>query len=235
MYQLCIYKIHVYKNRICSARLIVGFLLAIFSIGVLAEPYSWKLEKDDEGIKIYTATIDGSDFRAFRASMTVTATLNQVVAMHVDPDTVSEWLYDCKKSELIKKVKENEYYIYYVSDAPWPVQDRDYVLHSTITQNPDNHIVTINFDAVTDYMETSDECVRMAKVAGYWRFEPKSGGKVYIEYQVHADPNGAIPAWLANSAVVEQPFETMKTIRVQMLKQKYVEADVAFITEPEGR
>jgi hypothetical protein len=44
--------------------------------------------------------------------------------------------------------------------------------------------------------------------------------------------NGALPSWLANAAVVEQPFETMKTIRQHMINEKYVNAQLSFIREP---
>ncbi len=216
------------------------FTLICMLMGVLfvhtqelsAEVLAWKLEKEADGISIYTASVEGSDFKAFRAVMEVTASLNQMVSMHTDPDNISEWLYDCKKSELIKKVKDNEFYIYYVSDAPWPVQDRDYVLHSVITQDPDTYVAMINFKSETSITKNSEECVRMAEVTGYWQFKPLKAGKVRIEYQVHADPNGALPSWLANAAVVEQPFETMKTIRQHMINEKYVNAQLSFIREP---
>lgn len=211
------------------------FCLSIAANNVaLADDFNWKLEKDAEGIRVYTASVEGSNFKAFRAEMEVVGTLSQLVSMHTDPSNISEWLYDCKKSELIKKVEDNEYYIYYVSDAPWPVQDRDYVLHSVITQNPDTFVVSIDFNAVAEIVDNSEECVRMAEVVGYWHFLPMAGGRVRIEHQVHADPNGAIPSWLANVAVVDQPFETMKTIREQMHLPKYLNSRLSFVREPGG-
>ncbi len=214
-------------------RYFLGMLLCLVSVMVLAETgTAWKLEKNEDGIKVYTARIDGSDFKAFKASMEIDATLKQIVSMHLDPDDIAEWLYDCKKSELLKKVDENEYYIYYVSEAPWPVQDRDYVLHSVITQSAHDKSVKIAFESVTGFKEESEECVRMATVTGHWLFKPMNNGKINVEYFVHADPNGELPAWLANAAVVEQPFKTLKTIRNKINQPKYVNAQVSFICEP---
>lgn len=198
-----------------------------------AEGETWKLEKSEDGIKVYTARVEGSEFKAFKAYMDVNAGMDQLVSMHLDPEDIQDWLYDCKKAKLVKKVMDNEYYIYYVSDAPWPVKDRDYVLHSIIRQNPEDFSVTIAFESVSGLMDQKEECVRMAQVKGYWLFRPIANQKIRIEYQVHADPNGSLPAWLANAAVVDQPFNTMKSIRDKLGQSKYKKASVAFICEPD--
>jgi hypothetical protein len=36
---------------------------------------------------------------------------------------------------------------------------------------------------------------------------------VLVAYQIHADPGGSIPGWLANATVVDTPFKTLKNLR----------------------
>jgi len=37
--------------------------------------------------------------------------------------------------------------------------------------------------------------------------------KTSVTYQVHADPGGAIPVWLANATAVDTPYDTLKNLR----------------------
>ena len=37
--------------------------------------------------------------------------------------------------------------------------------------------------------------------------------KTKTTYQLHADPGGNIPAWLANQTVVDMPYATMERLK----------------------
>ncbi len=186
------------------------FLLISLSI---PSTEAWELQKDAKGIQIYTQQVEGSEFKAFRGTTTVNATPHQLLDILMDPESMPEWLHDCKKSELVKKVSDNEYYVYYVTDAPWPVSDRDYVLHSVIEKNARDDSITIQFDAVAELKESTDSCVRVTQIVGHWKFTPQSNTTSLIEYETHADPNGELPSWLANSFVIDQPYETLTNLK----------------------
>jgi hypothetical protein len=38
-----------------------------------------------------------------------------------------------------------------------------------------------------------------------------------VSYQIHADPGGWVPVWLANLTVVRMPFKTLRGLRRQVL------------------
>lgn len=52
---------------------------------------------------------------------------------------------------------------------------------------------------------------------GFWRFIPEKEGRIKVIYQIHADPGGDIPSWLANAVAVDSPFNTLKNM-LKMLK-----------------
>ncbi|WP_097458777.1 START domain-containing protein [Mangrovitalea sediminis] len=211
-----------------SVSLLLSALLALHSLAASA----WDLAKKNDGIEVYTELPKGSEFKAFYAITHVHASLHQLVAMQLHLDSQPDWIQDCKKSELVKRVSDREFYVYYVTHAPWPVDDRDYVLHSVIDQDPKSLVVTVNFQGVDNVLARTQSCVRAAKVEGFWRFTPEPGHQVKVEYQVHADPSGDVPAWLANSFVVDQPFQTLEKLRQHVDDPRYRNARVAFITEP---
>jgi hypothetical protein len=182
---------------------------------------AWTLEHDKHGIQIFTKAMAGSSFKAFRGTVTVNTSLLNVVAHHVDLQAMPEWLQDCRKSELISEVNGRDFYLYQQTDAPWPVADRDYVLHMQFEQDPETYVVLITFEATQAFNKSDKDCVPITELSGYWRFTPKTENQVLIEYETYADPAGDIPSWLANAFVVDQPLGTLKKLRKRLQNHIY--------------
>lgn len=198
-----------------------AYLVLIFII-FCSNSYAWNLEHDKNGIQIYTKDIAGSDFKAFRGKTIINSDLINVIAHQVNIESMSEWLQDCSKSELISQLNGQEIYIYQRTSAPWPVSDRDYVLHMKITQDPEDYSVLITFEASSEFSKSDVDCVQVTQLTGYWRFTPIEENKVLVEYETAADPAGQIPSWLANSFVVDQPLGTLKNIKKRVESKRYI-------------
>lgn len=212
------------------ASLICSFFL--LSCLIALPSFAWNLEVESEGVKIYTKEIPGSSFKAFRGEMTLQASLKSLAAHLMDAEAMADWLHDCSKSELISRLEGNEFIVYQEAEAPWPVSNRDYVLHSKIEQDPRSKVVLMSFTAMVEGEKRDDECVRVTDLNGFWRLTPQQGGLVYIEYETHADPGGALPAWLANSFVVDQPLNTLKNLAARVGTPSAVKAEeLSFISE----
>jgi hypothetical protein len=67
--------------------------------------------------------------------------------------------------------------------------------------------------ALPDRLPEKDGVVRIKQSNSYWRVIPTPNGTLRIEYEVAAEPGGNIPDWLANAAITEIPFNTMKNLR----------------------
>ena len=195
----------------------------------------WVLQKEQDGIRIYTRTVSGSDFAAFRGETVLDTDLSTLIAVHTDVDYVKDWLQDCTHSELIGEFDPEGYHAYFRTDAPWPVADRDYVLRYEIDQDPETYAVTLPFETEVAVRPESNECVRMTELTGFWKMTPLGDGRVSVVYEVsRADPAGSLPSWLANAFVVDQPFETLRKLRRQVEQAKYQGRYFEFVTEPEG-
>jgi len=195
--------------------------------------YAWELELDEDGIKVYTQETPGSSFKAFRGETHIKSSLRNLMAHHADIGSMALWLQDCAKSEVLRRISDKNFYIYQRTTAPWPVSDRDYVLHAQISQDPNTFAVTMTFDASTTIEKNNDDCVPVTQLSGYWRFTPQKEGLIFVEYQTHADPSGDLPAWLANSFVVDQPLGTLEKMRQRVENNTYaLPPELAFILEP---
>jgi hypothetical protein len=112
--------------------------------------------------------------------------------------------------------QRNKYYdIYYFRiRAPWPIKDRDGVYKSETSVTNNGKLAHISLSPLGSYLEEKKDLIRMYGGVGYWEIEELPDKNVKITYQFHGDPAGKIPAWLANSVIVSNPFNTLKNLKV---------------------
>ena len=207
-------------------------LALVFLILCSASTYSqeeWKLRKSAEGIDVYTKKVEGSNFEAFRAITRINAPVSSLAAVLYDVGSFTEWMNLTTKSELISRENKSTQIHYIVTDAPWPVTDRDAVFRFQYKYDESNNSLLVLMDALPDQIPEKEHMIRIQHSQGVWKFTPEDHGLVKVEYELHADPNGNIPAWLANSTSVDSPFKTLKAMRLQVKKDRYQDRSFSFM------
>jgi len=190
--------------------IVLPCLIFIFTSG----NSDWKLRKDDAGVEIYTRSIEGSAFQEFKGVITVENTsLYDALEVILDVKNYTDLYPDCIEAKIL--YQEGKYYdIHYFNiRAPWPVKNRDAVYESTTTVSDDGRYAKVSLKPVGDYIKENEESVRMYNGSGFWEVEEDNNKNTRITYQFHADPGGEIPAWLANSVVVSNPYKTLQNLR----------------------
>ncbi|MEZ4924256.1 MAG: START domain-containing protein [Crocinitomicaceae bacterium] len=188
----------------------IVFLLAFNSYGA-----DWVLDKNKDGIKVYTREIPGSDFKEYKGVAFVNASRERVAEVVLRISDYINWFPDCMESKRLKVISPTELIVYYVIDSPWPIKDRDAVVRMNIKDLADKQTILIDFEAATGFKDEVDGIVRVPKSSGYWKFI-SSGEGTKVIYQNHADPGGSVPAWVVNMFVVDAPFETLSAIRTKI-------------------
>ncbi len=193
--------------------------------------YSWDLAKEQNDITVYTRKVVGSRFKEYRAVTKIKATLSSLVALVDDMEACPLWIHTCKKGKLLKRISGMKTYAYTISNAPWPVSDRDAAVCKIISQNPEDRVVTIMIKGVPRYIPERPGLVRVKKIEGYWRFTPLDNDIIEVVYLVHSEPGGSLPSWLVNSVVVDQPYYTLVNMKEAVKRPNYQEARYEFIKE----
>jgi len=177
----------------------------------------WVLAKRADGITVYTRHVSDSPLKAFRGEIDLPTSVERVLAVLGEADTFPDWLPDVADCELLR-ASERERYVYVETEAPWPVWNRDGVFHFTFRRDDpaDGAAATVDVEALPDFVPAREGKVRVPRSDGHWRIEPNAGG-VHVSYEIHADPGGSVPVWLANLTVVRMPFQTMKNLRREVL------------------
>ena len=195
-------------------RLLPLFSLALLalSLGTEVQAQAWALEKEKEGIKVYTRRLEGWGIKEFKGVMQLKGCkVEDLERLLRDVSSHALWMADTKDTKVLRKIGDNEILGYSVNVAPWPVSNRDNVTHYTYRREGSALVVDMK-GKPKDHPEQSG-CVRVSRMQGQWRFEDKGNGSIEVTQQAVADPGGSIPAWLANSAVVDAPFNTLKALR----------------------
>lgn len=203
------------KNLPCFLKAFLILLGILVSVSVFASDATngWDLAKESDGIKVYTRNVSDSDFKEFKGVMQVKTTVDALVALVNDAKACPKWIDTCVEGKVLKKVSDNERYCYTLSEAPWPVSDRDAITHSITNRDEKTGAVTINITGAPNYIPEKKGITRVKMIKAMWSFTPKEDGYVEVVYQVHNDPGGSLPAWLINSVAVTQPFNTLRNMR----------------------
>lgn len=174
---------------------------------------SWELRKDEDGIRVYTMPVEGSSLDAFKAETMMNAKLDRLVTVLQEVSEFPNWMPDCTEAELYEIDGDKQYH-YTLTDAPFPVSDRDAIAVFEYTKEGDN--VKVLVKGLPDYKPAKEDIVRIPELDGYWLLEPAESGKTRVTYQLHASPGGSVPAWLANATAVDSPYETLKNLRARV-------------------
>lgn len=176
-----------------------------------AHAQGWNLVKDEAGIKIYLSDVAGSAYKAYRGVTTVKADMPKLLELQNDAAGSCAWIHECKSQKVLKH-EGDKTWTYAQFNTPWPVTPRDSVMEVTSKQGA-NGSVTRVMHGVPTYAPEEKGFVRVSELEGSWIFTPKAAGEVEVVYEVHTEPGGSVPSWLANKFVVDAPFNTLKNYR----------------------
>lgn len=196
----------------------------------LAQP-EWNLKKDRDGIRVYSRSSDHSKFNEIKAEFIMRARLSQLASVMLDADDHVQWQYSTKSSYLLQRVSESELYFYNEISAPWPVANRDLIVHLKISQDPSSRVMTMLAVCTPGYSPVHPSVVRVPSSRAVWTVTPFSGDSLSVKYVMEIDPGGSVPAWLVNLFASRGPYESFKNLRQQVLLPKYRQARLSFIKD----
>ncbi|WP_297837740.1 START domain-containing protein [Pseudomonas sp.] len=191
-------------------RIAVGMGLTVLMAGA-AHADNWQVAKDDAGIKVSLSEVAGSQYKAYRGVTTIKASVSQLRKLQEDVVGACAWIHECKTQKVLK-LEGDKVWTYTQFNTPWPVTPRDSVLMVTTEEGADGSL-TRKLEGQPTYIPSVDGFVRVAQVEGFWKFVPKGAGQTEVTYQVHTEPGGSVPSWLANKFVVDAPFNTLKALK----------------------
>jgi len=88
---------------------------------------AWKLQKQEDGISIYTAHQEDTRILAYRIEAMIQGELGGVYRQVIDFQGNKKYLETVKQLDVLEKRTNQQVLVYMLFDLPWPFRDRDFV------------------------------------------------------------------------------------------------------------
>lgn len=200
------------SRRPLSTRRLIPLALCL-SLGALASTASaagWEQVGTKDGVRVARMAVPGSSKLAFRGETVANIHIGKVLQVFGESKSRKYWV-DRWKSDRdldVKSPLERTYWIRF--GLPFPVSDRDYVLHTKAEVDATRRIVTARIRSVDHPSKGVDDCcVRGLVASTFYRFEALPGEKTRLTVEVQTDPKGMLPSWLVNLIQKDWPVKTL--------------------------
>lgn len=191
---------------------IIIFLLLLFLPCIGQAQYDWHLAKEKNGIKVYSSDVPYSVVKAFKVECTFSGNYEKLISILADVKENSKWVYRIKKSVLLETYSELDVVYYAESSMPWPMSDRDAIIHLVFNTDSLPKFLTVTGTSEPDRIPVKPEFVRMIHYTSIWKVSMPTEESIHIEYILEMNPAGNIPAWFTNIFAKKGPFETFSTL-----------------------
>ena len=180
--------------------------------------YNWKLSKDADGIKVYQSEVKHSKFKNIKVECTLEGTYDKLMAIINDVNNQKEWVYNNISSSILKRISSNEFYYYSKTHLPWPMTNRDAVIHLKMNKDSLSRFLKISAVSVPGYAPEKSGLVRVPRSEISWYVTMPSAKTISIVYIFDAEPGGSLPAWAVNMFTDKGPYQSFKKLS-ELLKR----------------
>ncbi len=209
------------------------FLLLLFSFlsatGFAQNNHEWIFKNEKDDVKVFYRKT--SDVHEIKLTTSIKSNLSGLVHLLSEVEVYPEWGYKVVETKLLRKISDTEIIYYSRLDFPWPMADRDFVMHSKVYQDPQTKVILAESVAMPDYIPEKKDILRIRNTKTSWKIWPGTSGWAYVEYYIYSDPGGKLPDWLVNAAIDMGPRETIKRMRVLLKKPEYQAVRLAHILD----
>jgi hypothetical protein len=192
-------------------------LCSTFSEAAIGQ-YNWKLSKEKDGIRIFQSDVQHSNIKCIKVECTLEGNYDKLVAVLNDVNHQKDWVYNNKNAYLLKRISPDEFYYYSETYLPWPMSNRDAVVHLKMNKDKEDRYLKISAVSEPNYIPVKKDKVRVPRLNISWYVTMPASQKINIVYIFDGDPGGNIPSWLVNMFTDKGPYETFKKLS-ELLKR----------------
>lgn len=220
------------------ARLVVGVAalgLTAFVPSVSADPPkpAWQVLRNEDGIVVAKQEIPGSALLAFRGEGDIDAPILAVGSVIVDDKQATQWVDSAKECRLLRRISDTEQVTYTHIATPFILADRETVTREKLVVDPVKKTVVIHVSSVNDPLAPKTSYVRVLVDRSLFSLASVDGGKkTHVIAEIHADPGGNVPSWVANQFQKSWGYNTIMNLRRQVQRSKAIDPGLKALLEP---
>lgn len=194
-----------------------------FTLNLLAaSKVDWKKIKDEDGIVVYRGDIKKSPVVAFRGVGEIKASVKAVTSVLYNIDRKLEWVSKIKTAKIIRTTSDFEVVEYNETHAPWPINNRDFLFTARLIPENNWKKITIEMTSVEDSLMPAQKGIVRGKIhSSRFVLQENKNGHTNLAVEIHADPMGMIPKWLANLFQKHWPYQTIQNMRKEVNQKDF--------------
>ena len=194
------------KKFVCLLLFLIFVTVAVYG------QYDWKLSKDKDVIRVYESEVKNSNLKSIKVECVLPGTYDKLMAILNDVSRHKEWVFHSKNSNILKRNSSKDFYYYTETSMPWPMSNRDAVVHLMMNRDSLNRFLKITATGVPNFIAEKSGKVRVPRSSVSWYVTMPSSTSISIVYTFEADPGGSMPAWLVNMFADKGPYESFKKL-----------------------
>jgi hypothetical protein len=192
---------------------------------------NWNLEKDKNGIRVYTRQSGYSKFNEIKVECVMEGTISQLIAVIQDINLHVDWVYNTKRAYILNRISDSELYFYSEINATWPFRNRDAIAHMKILRDSLTKEIIVEVNSVPDYLPIKKDMVRIPMSKVIWKISNLNDKSIKINYYMGVNPGGSVPAWLINLFIANGPLESFTKLRERIKLAQYKQVHFSFIKD----
>lgn len=197
-------------QRLPQALLAVIVSLIVLAVPATAADSDWRLEKEEDGISIFTREMPGSPFLAVKATASIPVPVAVLAEFLGDGSECMSWRKMCESSRVLEVVSEEERLVYQVLDLPWPISDRDLVIRTLTEIDPATRTVTVDIETLSDAFPTQK--YTRAETNAQIQLREIDADAAEFNYVIHVDLGGNLSPGLINPQLVSSTLEDVQRL-----------------------
>ena len=170
----------------------------------------WQLEKEKDGISVFTREMPDSPFLAVKVATVVPTPVAKLAEFLGDGSECMQWRKMCESSRVLQVISEQERLVYQVLDLPWPISDRDMVIQSVTEIDPEKRTVTVHIETRSDAFPLQK--YTRAETSSPIRLRETGPESAEFNYMIHVDLGGNLSPGLINPQLVSSTLEDVERL-----------------------
>lgn len=192
-----------------------------------------KLAINKNGVKVWTYQTPDNPAFSYRATTVINTSLTSAVAVILDTKSLTQWVPYVSHVNVIERDPDHSNFILHMElDFPFPLQDRDVLVHGKISQTADGTVMIQNTATTDNRVPVRHNVVRLTHYEGDWTIKPLGSNKVEVSTTGFGDPGGLIPLAVANRFIQQQPYQMLGRMKNYVKNARYQNAKLDFIRDP---
>lgn len=181
---------------------------------IFAQDLHWVKDHEDSGFSIYTRQVKDSKILGIKAEGIIEAPLPAVMANLRNVEQSTDWTPGQLEKYSIDDISDLEAITFTLSDLPWPLSDRDMILHNKLFINKERQLLFVLSKSVEHEKNKApkDGIVRAHVEYANIGLRPIDANKTYIELTTLVNPKGSIPVWVINFYQTKWPVEFLQAL-----------------------